>query len=71
MLERMAVGGAELGGEIDVAAQFQQPVVLALEDRLALLGRELRKPLSRYFASLSLNALRFSAFISDMQNMLR
>src|SRR5438874_2316943 len=40
MLERMAVGRTELGGEIDVAAQFQKPVVLALEDRLALLGGE-------------------------------
>src|SRR6478672_11387871 len=38
MLERMAVGRAELRGEIDVAAEFQHPVVLALEDRLALLG---------------------------------
>ena len=49
MLERMAVGRPELGGEIDVAAQFQHPVVLALEDRLALLGRELRKSLVEIF----------------------
>src|SRR5262245_43588711 len=43
MLERMAIAGAQLGGEVDVAAEFQQTIVLALEDRLALLGRELRK----------------------------
>ena len=43
MLERMAVGRAELGGEVDVAAELQHPVVLALEDRLALIGGELRK----------------------------
>src|SRR5215203_4662529 len=36
MLERVAVGRAELGGEIDVAAELQHPVVLTLEDRLAL-----------------------------------
>src|SRR5713101_1368130 len=44
MLERVAVGGAELGGEIDVAAELEHAVVVALEDRLALLGGE-RKPL--------------------------
>src|SRR5262245_29014202 len=43
MLERMAVGRAELGGEVDVAAQFQHPVVLTLEDRFALTRRKLRK----------------------------
>src|SRR6478735_4042856 len=43
MLERMAVGRAELGGEIDVAAELEHPVVLALEDRLFLIGGELRK----------------------------
>src|SRR4029078_7885335 len=43
MLERMAVGRAELGGEIDVAAQFQHAVVLAREDRLALLGRQWKR----------------------------
>src|SRR5690242_1209843 len=37
MLERMAVGRAELGGEIDVAAKLQQTIVLALEDRFLLL----------------------------------
>src|SRR3954465_10508009 len=40
MLERMAVGGAELGGEIDVAAELEHPVVLALEDGLALVLRQ-------------------------------
>jgi hypothetical protein len=45
MLEGWPSVGAELGGEIDVAAELQQPIVLALEDRLALLGREQRKPL--------------------------
>src|ERR1700722_5674087 len=37
----MAVGGAELGGEIDIAAQFQQAVVIALEHGLSLLRRQL------------------------------
>ena len=69
MLERMAVGRAELGGEIDVAAEFQHPVVLALEDRLALIGRE--RKLVEILRLVALKALRFSAFISDMQNMLR
>src|SRR5579862_7449485 len=41
MLERMAVGGAELGGEIDIAAELQHAVVIALEYRLGLLRREL------------------------------
>ena len=40
MLERVAVGGAELGGEIDVAAEFQHAVVVALEHRVGLLRRE-------------------------------
>src|SRR5712672_3655947 len=40
MAERMAVGGAELGGEIDVAAELEQPVVFAVEDGGGLLGRE-------------------------------
>src|SRR5580704_17336672 len=34
MTERVAVGGAQLGGEIDVAAELQHAVVVALEDRL-------------------------------------
>src|SRR5580692_9457706 len=37
MLERMAVGGAELRGEIDVAAKFQHPVVVALKHGIGLL----------------------------------
>ena len=41
MLERVAVGGAELGGEIDVAAEFQHAVVIALEHRVGLLRRQL------------------------------
>src|SRR5258705_5419646 len=40
MAERMAVGGAELGGEIDVAAELEQPVVFAIEDGGGLFGRE-------------------------------
>src|SRR5215467_176342 len=39
VLERVAVGRPELGGEIDVAAEFQHTVVLALEDGFALLWR--------------------------------
>src|SRR6185503_18755503 len=57
VLERMAVAGAELGGEVDVAAQFQQTIILALEDRLALLGRELRKPLVEVFRLVVLERL--------------
>src|SRR5436305_13423378 len=40
MLERMAVGRAELSGEIDVAAALEHPVVLAFEDGLALVRRQ-------------------------------
>src|SRR4029077_4484553 len=41
VLERMPVGRAELGGEIDVAAKLEHAVVVALEDRLDLRRREL------------------------------
>src|SRR5258708_1975521 len=41
MPERVTISGAELGGEIDVAAQFKHAVVVALEDGFYLLGREL------------------------------
>ena len=64
----MAVGRAELGGEIDVAAELEHAVVVALEDRLGLLRRQ--RNFLRYSASFALKALRFSSFISDMQNML-
>src|SRR3984893_697055 len=37
MAERVAIGGAELGGEIDIAAELQHAVVVALEDGLRLL----------------------------------
>src|ERR1700722_10727966 len=40
MTERVAVGRAQLGGEIDVAAELQHAVVVALEDRLRLRWRE-------------------------------
>src|SRR5882724_990285 len=40
MAERMAVGRAELGGEVDVAAELQHAVVVALEDSVGLLRRE-------------------------------
>src|SRR6266566_1919789 len=36
----MTVGRPELGGEIDVAAESQHPVVVPLEDGLALLPRQ-------------------------------
>src|SRR5262245_61359929 len=57
MLERMAVARTKLGREVDVAAELQQPVVLPLEDRLALLGRELRKPLVEVFRLVVLERL--------------
>src|SRR5579864_1283049 len=41
MAERMAIGGAEFGGEIDVAAELQHAVVIALEDGLGLLRRQI------------------------------
>src|SRR5262245_50422532 len=41
MLERVAVGGAELGREIDVAAELEHAVVVALEDGFGLLRRQL------------------------------
>ena len=37
----MAVGGAELRGEIDVAAELEHAVVVALEDGVGLLRRQL------------------------------
>src|SRR5262245_66117405 len=40
MAERMAIGRAELCGEIDVAAELQHAVVVALEDCLCLSLRE-------------------------------
>src|SRR5215467_1304271 len=40
MAERMAVGRAELGGEVDVAAKLEHAVVVALEDGVGLLTRE-------------------------------
>src|SRR4029450_6587631 len=40
MPERMAVGRAKLGGEVDVAAEFQHAVVVALEDGVGLLPRK-------------------------------
>src|SRR5262249_25176012 len=41
MTERVPVRRAELGGEIDVAAELQHAVVVALEDGLGLLRRQL------------------------------
>src|SRR3954470_17457141 len=40
MAERVPVGRAKLGGEIDVAAELEHAVVIAVEDRLGLLGGE-------------------------------
>src|SRR5262249_19229994 len=40
VLERMPIGRPKLGGEIDVAAKLQHPVVLTLEDGFALLARQ-------------------------------
>src|SRR3954454_24525857 len=44
MAERMAIGRSELGSEIDVAAELEHAVVVALEDSVGLLTCE-RKPL--------------------------
>src|SRR5262249_61590569 len=41
MPERVTIGRAEFGGEIDVAAELQHPVVVALEYRFGLLRRKL------------------------------
>jgi hypothetical protein len=40
MPERMPVGRAELGSEIDVAAELEHAVVVALQDRFGLRRRE-------------------------------
>src|SRR3984893_13812346 len=40
LLEREPIGRAELGGEIDVAAELEHLVPIALEDGFALLGRQ-------------------------------
>src|SRR5262245_21250795 len=40
MAEGVAIGRAELGGEIDVAAELEHAVVVALEDRVPLLVRQ-------------------------------
>src|SRR5579864_7435554 len=39
ILKRQAVGGAELRGVIDVAAELQHPIPVALQDRMPLLRR--------------------------------
>src|SRR5262249_37676967 len=41
VLERMAVARAQLGSEIDVAAELEHAVVVALEDGLGLLRGEI------------------------------
>src|SRR5262245_12025052 len=41
MTERVPVGRAELGSEVDVAAELQHAVVVALEDRVGLFRRKL------------------------------
>jgi hypothetical protein len=64
----MAIGRAELGGEIDAAAELQRPVVVALEDGVGLLRRQFE--LLEISRLVRLEGLRFSSFISDMQNML-
>src|SRR5262249_7593396 len=40
MPERMSVGRAQLGGEIDIAAELEHAVVVALENGVGLLTRE-------------------------------
>src|SRR6516165_10507638 len=40
MLERMTVGGAEFGGEIDVAAELEHAVIVTLENSVGLFRRE-------------------------------
>src|SRR6266542_5579504 len=40
MLERVAIGGTELGSKIDISAEFQHAIVVALENGVGLLGRE-------------------------------
>src|SRR5580704_10285569 len=48
LLEREPVGGAELGGEIDVAAELEHPVPVAPEDGFALLlGHRERAQIAR------------------------
>src|SRR4051812_9595657 len=41
MPERMTVGRAELGGEIDIATELEHPIVVALEYRVGLFGRKI------------------------------
>src|SRR5580704_1562120 len=41
LLKRLPVGGAELGGEINVAAKLEHAVVVALENGVALFRREI------------------------------
>jgi hypothetical protein len=64
----MTVGRAELGGEIDVATELEHAVVVTLEEASVCSGERLN--FLRYSTSFALNALRFSSFMSDMQNML-
>src|SRR5262249_2482654 len=44
VLEGVPVGRTKLCGEVDIAAQLEHPVVLALEDGLTLFGSE-REPI--------------------------
>ena len=54
-------------GDIAILGEEIDPVAVRTFERCSsVIGKR-----SRYAASLSLKALRFSAFISDMQNMLR
>src|SRR3954454_5782625 len=55
MPEGMAVGCAKLGREIDVAAEFEHAVVVALENRFDLLGAEF--PLLQIFRFIRLERL--------------
>src|SRR5437868_15295157 len=44
MPERVSIGRTELGREVDVAAKFKHTIIVAVEDRLALVRGE-REPL--------------------------
>src|SRR5450631_3975638 len=44
LLERQAVGGAELGGEVDIAAELNHAVPITRQERLLLIGGH-REPL--------------------------
>jgi hypothetical protein len=68
LLEALAVGGADLGQEVDIAAGAHAPVQVARQHGLLLLFGH--RPLVEIGTLVARKRSRFSAFIRLMQNWL-